>query len=935
MPELDLKPTAEMAANAARGLELREKHGKGGTAVGVARARDIKNRANLSPSTVRRMHSFFSRHEGNQAGGEDDAGYIAWLLWGGDAGKAWAARKSAQIDKMKSARFSHDIRLPKGKRRLNIDEAHAALAQMGYKLGTVRYDPAAGGSVYKVTQPNGSVIDMPAAKLTDLIYQKAKHMKSGTKATMANELFRVRIGNGTVSSAEFIKYAQRFVPNVSRNDFLPDIVKKVNEALASMGVSTRASVLMKGQDFSRAGAKAKFGSDTRSVNNAAKRYLAKISRTRPPEGLEQFHARLKTRLAEIVRDTDAMIRNPQMEEDYGGWSFDDLTREIRKVTGYSNVAQRWVSVTLGGDSLGGFARAGAKAAFAATVAGAAAYTKNLVKSLGFYPDAVRFDTARDLLVLEFTSAPIIAVNCASKLSHALSTRGLGAQRVSINQSMEQRGGEDVGVVEINLDDVASRGLNSRAGAKVAFSESAAWIAKYLPALNQWWRDRTDHPTDLDASSDRWEIEGVLDDVAEHCREAVPREAKPSWYAAALRDVKKIPHARKASMKSHFAVKKSVSGTLVTLVPKAKGSGWKSYYAEWPSAKDARVTHHGVLVERDDGRVTLTHTSGQVVSEGNAGFGSISSIRMSRAGAKAAFAHPSWSAGLLGKETAPQLAAYSWIDAHLGINGHRTQMLLADIAAEVHARNPALSIQQAIMKAAQEMVQKGVATYDIRALVEDKGWMSRAGAKAKFSVLHLKNLIEPLRRADAAKNTREMGILLRRAIAICKAGEIEFPRSAHEYENARAWLEESLDLLQSDGAASLGRGSAARNLDNALGRIMSVGKRFQEYSRAGAKATHATDNMYYTVAAHIGDQPAGERTTKSLDEAKAYAKAMLAALKPNAKGKPLVVDVYPVVNYSPQASVLSLKASRTSADSNRLTLAQRIAVEHDAKRMANR
>lgn len=254
--DIDLKPTAEMAANAARGLELREKHGKGGTAVGVARARDIKNRANLSPSTVKRMHSFFSRHEGNQKGGEDDAGYIAWLLWGGDAGKAWAARKSEQIDKSESARFSHDIRLPKGKRRLNIDEAHAALAQMGYKLGTVRYDPAAGGSVYKVTQPNGSVIDMPAAKLTDFIYEKAKHMKIGTKKTMANELFRVRIGNGTVSSAEFMEYARRFVPNVSRNDFLPDIVEKVNEALAGMGVATRASVLMKGKDFSRAGAKA-------------------------------------------------------------------------------------------------------------------------------------------------------------------------------------------------------------------------------------------------------------------------------------------------------------------------------------------------------------------------------------------------------------------------------------------------------------------------------------------------------------------------------------------------------------------------------------------------------------------------------------------------------------------------------------------------------
>jgi len=35
--DLDLRPTAEMAANAERGLALREEHGKGGTAVGVAR----------------------------------------------------------------------------------------------------------------------------------------------------------------------------------------------------------------------------------------------------------------------------------------------------------------------------------------------------------------------------------------------------------------------------------------------------------------------------------------------------------------------------------------------------------------------------------------------------------------------------------------------------------------------------------------------------------------------------------------------------------------------------------------------------------------------------------------------------------------------------------------------------------------------------------
>ena len=99
MAEIDLKPTESMASNAERGLELREKHGKGGTAIGVARARDIKNRANLSPETVRRMHAFFNRHEKNKSGGEDDAGYIAWLLWGGDSGRSWAASKVKQLDR--------------------------------------------------------------------------------------------------------------------------------------------------------------------------------------------------------------------------------------------------------------------------------------------------------------------------------------------------------------------------------------------------------------------------------------------------------------------------------------------------------------------------------------------------------------------------------------------------------------------------------------------------------------------------------------------------------------------------------------------------------------------------------------------------------------------------------------------------------------------
>lgn len=91
-------PNEAMAREAERGLKWREEFGRGGTEVGVARARDIKNRRNLSIDTVKRMKSYFARHEVDKQGqgwspGEDgypSAGRIAWALWGGDPGKSWA-----------------------------------------------------------------------------------------------------------------------------------------------------------------------------------------------------------------------------------------------------------------------------------------------------------------------------------------------------------------------------------------------------------------------------------------------------------------------------------------------------------------------------------------------------------------------------------------------------------------------------------------------------------------------------------------------------------------------------------------------------------------------------------------------------------------------------------------------------------------------------
>lgn len=155
LEDVDLKPTAEMARLADRGLQLRAEFNRGGTAVGVARARDIGNRTDLSPETVRRMASFFARHRvdlearGARPGedGYPSAGAIAWMLWGGDptdpdgAGAAWAARKVEEIERQTetSAKAERDDRIDRARKRIAQYEAQSwAAAQDGTMADEMR-----------------------------------------------------------------------------------------------------------------------------------------------------------------------------------------------------------------------------------------------------------------------------------------------------------------------------------------------------------------------------------------------------------------------------------------------------------------------------------------------------------------------------------------------------------------------------------------------------------------------------------------------------------------------------------------------------------------------------------------------------------------------------------------------------------------------------
>jgi hypothetical protein len=83
------------------------KAGGGFTGVGRARANQLASGEAVSMATLKRMKSFFSRHEvdKNAVGfsqgekGYPSAGRVAWDAWGGDAGFAWAESLVAEDDK--------------------------------------------------------------------------------------------------------------------------------------------------------------------------------------------------------------------------------------------------------------------------------------------------------------------------------------------------------------------------------------------------------------------------------------------------------------------------------------------------------------------------------------------------------------------------------------------------------------------------------------------------------------------------------------------------------------------------------------------------------------------------------------------------------------------------------------------------------------------
>ena len=105
-------PTAGMKSAARRAIRWKEEgKAKGaGTAVGWTRAGQLARGESLSLDTVKRMYSFFSRHEVDKKGKDfyntsnPSNGRIMWDAWGGDAGFTWS-RAIVEREKKKTEKM--------------------------------------------------------------------------------------------------------------------------------------------------------------------------------------------------------------------------------------------------------------------------------------------------------------------------------------------------------------------------------------------------------------------------------------------------------------------------------------------------------------------------------------------------------------------------------------------------------------------------------------------------------------------------------------------------------------------------------------------------------------------------------------------------------------------------------------------------------------
>jgi hypothetical protein len=152
--------------NAQRGLDLRKKFGRGGTDVGENTARTLAAGGSIGIEKVKHINRYFPRHAGDNLSDKTSNGWIAWLLWGGDAAWSWTR---GIIRSYEAEQKRDGARMFTQERRMKLAKEGLALPDGSYPIVTI-------GDLKNAIQAYGRSKDKEATKKH--IMKRARSLKA-------------------------------------------------------------------------------------------------------------------------------------------------------------------------------------------------------------------------------------------------------------------------------------------------------------------------------------------------------------------------------------------------------------------------------------------------------------------------------------------------------------------------------------------------------------------------------------------------------------------------------------------------------------------------------------------------------------------------------------------------------------------------------------
>lgn len=227
--------------NARKVLRWREEHGdevNGMTETGWRRARQLAENESVGAETVKAMAQF-NRHRKNgtldsEHEGEPwkDAGYVAWLGWGGTTGVDWAIETSERMEKRALSEdvFTEPMEAAQRARELGLDGAHV-------------HEGADGQAVYMPGQSHEEYMRHMGAKegatMRDAIHHILSYFNKSTTSVVAGDVVKVDTEQRIVWGWAYVSTIKgKLLTDTQGDRIAPDeLVKAANEYMRDVRVA--------------------------------------------------------------------------------------------------------------------------------------------------------------------------------------------------------------------------------------------------------------------------------------------------------------------------------------------------------------------------------------------------------------------------------------------------------------------------------------------------------------------------------------------------------------------------------------------------------------------------------------------------------------------------------------------------------------------------